>query len=52
MEAPKIFRVLGKREPGFVKPYGELLRQISESDCNRVVRIHRLAAVKAAEANE
>lgn len=52
MEAPEIFRVLGKRRPEFVKPYLELLRQISESDSNRVVRIHCLGVMKAAEANE
>ena len=50
MEAPEIFRVLGKRRPEFVKPYLELLRQISETDDNRVVRIHCLGAIKATEA--
>ena len=50
MEAPEIFRVLGKRRPEFVKPYVELLRQISETDDNRVVRIHCLGAIKATEA--
>ena len=48
MEAPEIFRVLGKRRPEFVRPYIELLRQISETDDNRVVRIHCLGAIKAA----
>ena len=47
MEAPEIFRVLGKRRPGFVRPYLEQLRQISETDENRVVRIHCLGAIKA-----
>lgn len=46
MEAPEIFRVLGKRRPEFVRPYLELLRTISETDSNRVVRIHCLGAVK------
>ena len=46
MEAPEIFRVLGKRRPEFVRPYLEHLRQISETDENRVVRIHCLAAIK------
>ena len=46
MEAPEIFRVLGKRRPEFVRPYLEHLRQISETDENRVVRIHCLGAVK------
>ncbi len=49
MEAPEIFRVLGKRRPEFVWPYIELLRQISETDENRVVRIHCLGAIKATE---
>ncbi len=48
MEAPEIFRVLGKRRPGFVRPYLEQLRQISETDENRVVRIHCLGAIKTA----
>lgn len=47
MEAPEIFRVLGKRRPEFVRPYVERLRQISETDDNCVVRIHCLGAVKA-----
>ena len=49
MEAPEIFRVLGKRRPGFVGPYLEQLRQISKSDENCVVRIHCLGAIKASE---
>lgn len=49
MEAPEIFRVLGKRRPEFVRPYLEQLRQISETDNNRVVRIHALGAIKATE---
>ena len=49
MEAPEIFRVLGKRRPEFVKPYLEQLRQISETDKNRVVRIHCLGAITATE---
>ena len=48
MEAPEIFRVLGKRRPEFVRPYIDLLRSISETDSNRVVRIHCLGAIKAA----
>ena len=46
MEAPEIFRVLGKRRPEFVRPYVEQLRQISENDENRVVRIYCLGAIK------
>lgn len=48
MEAPEIFRVLGKRRPEFVIPYIEQLRYISETDDNRVVRIHCSGAIKAA----
>ncbi len=48
MEAPEIFRVLGKRRPDFVRPYTEQLLRMSETDENRVVRIHCLGAVKAA----
>ena len=47
MEAPEIFRVLGKRRPEFVRPFVEELRRISETDGNRVVRIHCLGAIKA-----
>ena len=49
MEAPEIFRVLGKRRPEFVIPYVALLRRISETDENRVVRIHCLGAIRATE---
>ncbi len=50
MEAPEIFRVLGKRRPAFVWPYLALLRELSQTDENRVVRIHALGAIKAAQA--
>ncbi|MBQ6504220.1 MAG: HEAT repeat domain-containing protein [Flexilinea sp.] len=46
MEAPEIFRVLGKRRPEFVRPYVNQLQKISETDSNRVVRIHCLGAIK------
>ena len=46
MEAPEIFRVLGKRRPEVVKPYVEQLQKISETDQNRVVRIHCLGAIR------
>ena len=48
MEAPEIFRVLGKRRPAFVTPYLEQLHQLSETDGNRVVRIHCSGAIRAA----
>lgn len=47
MEAPEIFRVLGKRKPALVAPYIDLLSKISETDTNRVVRIHSKGAIKA-----
>ena len=48
MEAPELFRVLGKRRPELVIPYLELLQSISETDPNRVVRIHCLGAIRSA----
>ncbi len=48
MEAPEIFRVLGKRRPEFVAPYLDQLKKISQNDENRVVRIHCMGAIKAA----
>ena len=51
MEAPEIFRVLGKRKPEFVAPYLDQLRTISETDGNRVVRIHCLGAIRVAASN-
>ena len=49
MESPEIFRVLGKRRPEFIRPYLEQLQRMAEKDSNRVVRIHCLGAIKAAE---
>ena len=49
MEAPEIFRVLGKRKPEFVRPYVEQLQHVAETDNNHVVRIHSLGAIKATE---
>ena len=49
MEAPEIFRVLGKRRPEFVRTFVEQLQKISETDENRIVRIHCLGAIKATE---
>ena len=48
MEAPEIFRVLGKRRPEFVRPYLPKLQKLSETDENRVVRIHASGAIGAA----
>lgn len=46
MEAPEMFRVLGKRRPDFVRPYRELLNSVAESDPHRVVRIHCQGAIR------
>ena len=51
MEAPEMFRVLGKRRPEFLEPYLNLLRNIAETDSNRVVRIHCFGAVRATGRN-
>lgn len=48
MEAPEMFRVLGKRRPAFVRPFTDELRRRSETDDNPVVRIHCLGAIRAA----
>ena len=45
MEAPEMFRVLGKRRPDFVKPYLDQLRTLADTDPNRVVRIHCQGAI-------
>ena len=47
MEAPEIFRVLGKRRPEVVRPYLPKLQKLSETDENRVVRIHACGAIKS-----
>ena len=41
--------VLGKRRPELIRPYVEELQNISETDVNRVVRIHCQGAIKATE---
>ena len=51
MEAPEMFRVLGKRKPEYVKNYIEKLTYISENDTGRVVRIHSKGAIKAILSN-
>lgn len=45
MEAPEMFRVLGKRRPELVEPYLGQLRKMAETDSNRVVRIHCQGAI-------
>ena len=45
MEAPEIFRVMGKRRPQLVVPYLPVLQELSENDPNPVVRIHSAGAI-------
>lgn len=47
MEAPEMFRVLGKRKPNFVRHCLDKLKSLSEEDDDRVVRIHAKGAIKA-----
>jgi HEAT repeat protein len=47
MEAPEIFRVIGKRKPNYVLPYLDKLKSLSENDEDRVVRAHANGAIKA-----
>lgn len=46
MEAPEMFRVMGKRLPQAVMPYIDTLQQLAENDPNPVVRIHSNGALK------
>jgi HEAT repeat protein len=47
IEAPEMFRVVGKTKPECVIPYLVRLEEISQNDANRVVRIHSAGALKA-----
>ena len=46
MEAPEMFRVMGKRRPQMVTPYLERLRWMAENDANPIVRIHSAGAIR------
>lgn len=46
IEAPEMFRVIGKRTPHCVKPYLEKLERIAENDEHPVVRIHSSGAIR------
>lgn len=46
MEAPEMFRVMGKRKPESVEPYLEKLEWYGENDEHPVVRIHSKGAVR------
>ena len=47
MEAPEMFRVLGKRRPEYVRHCLKKLRFLAEHDRDRVVRIHAEGAIRA-----
>ena len=47
IEAPEIFRVVGKRKPELTIPFADILQSITQNDTNRVVRIHAAGALKA-----
>lgn len=46
MEAPEMFRVMGKRRPQAILPYLPVLQTLSENDTNPVVRIHSAGAIR------
>ncbi|MBR8722057.1 hypothetical protein IX325_000358 [Fusobacterium necrophorum subsp. funduliforme] len=46
IEAPEMFRVMGKRKPQYVKPYLEKLQWLADNDTHPVVRIHSAGAIR------
>ena len=46
IEAPEMFRVVGKTKPDCVKPYLNKLEWIAQNDENPIVRIHGAGAVR------
>lgn len=46
IEAPEMFRVIGKRKPMCVKPYMEKLQWVAQNDEHPVVRIHCEGAIR------
>ena len=46
IEAPEMFRVIGKQKPDCVTPYLEKLEWIVQNDENKIVRIHSAGAVR------
>lgn len=46
IEAPEMFRVMGKRRPRTVVPYLPTLQELSENDPNPIVRIHCACAIR------
>ena len=51
IEAPEMFRVIGKRKPEYVEPYLEKLEVIAENDENPIVRIHSAGAIRITKKN-
>ena len=49
IEAPEMFRVVGKKSPDCVKPYLERLELVVQSDEHPVVRIHSEGAIRITE---
>lgn len=47
MEAPEMFRVMGKRRPQMVTPYLDRLQWMAVNDTNPIVRIHSAGAIRA-----
>lgn len=46
IEAPEMFRVIGKTRPNCVGPYLKRLEYFAENDENRIVRIHSAGAIR------
>jgi hypothetical protein len=46
IEAPEMFRVMGKRKPQYVEPYLEKLQWFADNDTHPVVRIHSVGAIR------
>ena len=46
IEAPEMFRVIGKQKPDCVTPYLEKLEWMVQNDENKIVRIHSAGAVR------
>ena len=50
MEAPEMFRVMGKRRPQMVMPYLDKLQWLAMYDAHPVVRIHSAGAIRITQA--
>lgn len=46
IEAPEMFRVMGKRKPQYVKLYLEKLQRLADNYTHPVVRIHSVGAIR------